>query len=640
MNNKCVFFLLLTACFLSIGTSLSAFDFSFRPNGFVSIPAGDGNEAEDGNERYSMGGGGGLGFEIDLSTIWPNPLGLGYTFGIEGGLLINPMQGDNALNVSFYSFGGAAGLYFFPLSRLLIRADGAVGLYQSALEDTVSSAGMFLRYGGELGFRFTPGFLVAANMGWRQYHEDSGSSPLFNSGMYAGLTAQLSFRTGAGTGREGAGAVLDQYGAVYPAFMRLYQTSPIGTITIRNTENAEIRDVRLYFRAAGYTASEFLCGSVSIIPRGRNAQLPLFADFSSAVLRFSDRGRILGELVIRYRFLGEEREVVRAVTVAVNNRNMVSSNDATALASFISPTSPEVLDYARFVAGLARANPRIGHNENMQFAIWLFESLRAAGIRLGETYTGEGEVQFPAETLAFGTGDSRDLAILFAAGLESVGIQSAFIQTDDDLLVAVSLDTTQRGAETLFNGLSRILVVDDNAWLPLSMKSFNNGFTAAWTQGASIITRAFESDGADFVTMEYAWGVYPPAPLPEQGRNVLHTDAAAATREVNRVYQQYIEQELNPLVRQVQAQITARPTAALHNRLGMVLVRVGRTADAKASYERAAGMGLVSAMNNRGNLALAERDFAGAERWFRQALARDSSNAAALRGMELVQESR
>jgi TPR repeat protein len=49
-------------------------------------------------------------------------------------------------------------------------------------------------------------------------------------------------------------------------------------------------------------------------------------------------------------------------------------------------------------------------------------------------------------------------------------------------------------------------------------------------------------------------------------------------------------------------------------------------------------MGLIPAMTNLGNLALIERDYAAAERWFRQALAKDSQNSAAIRGMEQVNE--
>jgi tetratricopeptide (TPR) repeat protein len=92
------------------------------------------------------------------------------------------------------------------------------------------------------------------------------------------------------------------------------------------------------------------------------------------------------------------------------------------------------------------------------------------------------------------------------------------------------------------------------------------------------------------------------------------------------------------LLQNVQRQIAANPTAALYNRLGILLVRSGRTADGKAAYERAAGMGSVPAMTNRGNLALIEKDYAAGERWFRQALAREPENAAALRGLEKVSE--
>ena len=48
-------------------------------------------------------------------------------------------------------------------------------------------------------------------------------------------------------------------------------------------------------------------------------------------------------------------------------------------------------------------------------------------------------------------------------------------------------------------------------------------------------------------------------------------------------------------------------------------------------------MGSAGAMANRGNMALSENDIAGAERWFRQALARDSNNNAAQRGLEFVE---
>jgi hypothetical protein len=320
---------------------------------------------------------------------------------------------------------------------------------------------------------------------------------------------------------------------------------------------------------------------------------------------------------------------------------MVTEGDAAALAAFISPTSPETVDYGKFIAGLARNDRRIGHNQNFQYAIWLMEGLRAGGIILGETYADKTEAQFPAETLSFRSGTARDIALLFAGGLESVSIPAAFIQMEDDFLVAVSLGISQSAAETLFNGLEKILIIDGDVWLPLSMGAFNQGFTAAWARGVKVLDETFKAgEAADFVMVEDAWSIYPPAPLPEQGGRVIRTDADAASREVNRAIQQYIDTEIAPIVRQVQAQINSNPTAALYNRLGIVQARAGRIADGKAAYERAAGMGSVPAMTNRGTPALTEKDYATAERGFRQALSRGSENRAALRGLEQIAEYR
>jgi hypothetical protein len=366
-------------------TAVSAFtlDFSLRPGGFVFFPSGPGNKAADGNERFDVGGGGELGFELDFASIWPNPLGLGYTAGIEGGLLSNPYKQPAPGNVQTYSFGGALGLYYFPLSRLFTRMDFGFGVYQGFIGEGKGKPGLWWRTGGEAGFRFTPMFTLAAGGGWRQCQIGNGGG-VFNSGFYTGLALHITFETGRNSNAGGAAAAFVQDDGIYPAFLSLYQKSPAGTITIRNNENAEIRDLRVSFRAAGYTASEFPCGTLPLIAKGRSAEFPLYADFSPELLRFTDTGRILGEVVIRYRFLGKEKQAVQTVSVQVHNRNVFPPADLSGLAAFVSPASPEVLEYAKHITGLARSSRRTGLNRNMQAAMWLFEGLRAAGVRLQE----------------------------------------------------------------------------------------------------------------------------------------------------------------------------------------------------------------------------------------------------------------
>jgi len=649
MNRILVFFftfyMLTTACF--------AVDFSIRPKVYLSFPTGAGNITPDGYEMYNMGWGGEIGAEIDLSTIWSNPLGLGYTTGLEGGFLFKPFRGDtaihgNILNLNYYSIGICWSLYYFPLSRLFTRIDGNFGMYQSSNDMGItrqSAAGMYWRLGGEGGFRFTPGFLLAANAGWRQYEEGwsfgflGENNRTMNSGFYLGLTAQITFQTG--SNNDGISAVLEQNEAVYPAFMQAYQDNAVGNVVIRNNENAEIRDVQFSFRASSYTASEYPFGSASIIQRGRSIELPLLADFSPEILRFTDNGRIIGEIVIRYRFLGQQREAVNVVTIATHNRNKIKE-DGAAFAAFISPTSLETLDFARFIAGLARANRLTGHNQNMQYAVWLLEGLRASGIIEKEILNNEGYVQFPAETLLFRSGTTRDLSLLFASCLEGVGIRSAFIQTEDNFLIAFNLGMNQAAAQTFFNGTENILIINDTVWLPLSMDAYNDGFFAAWKTGVSILNESFAAEKAvDFIIVEDAWAVYPPAPLPELGRNIIRTDNEIAKDEFNKAMREYITQEIIPIIQITQNRdLTVMDEAARLNRLGILNVRAGLITEGKTAYERAADLGSIPAMTNRGNLALIERDFDAAQRWFNSILELDSGNRAAIRGLERVEGSR
>lgn len=630
---------ILILCFLLIlnGSLLFAIDLLLRPKVFIFMPMGEGSINDKGHTRWDIGGGADICFDIDLSSVWPNPLSIGYTAGIEAGMTTNPVLGDNPQNLIKYSFGSAIGFYFFPLSRLFIRADGTAGVYAAALEGLISPWAFYWRGGGELGFRFSPSFLLAFNGGWRQYEDSRSDTRPFNSGAYAGLTAQITL-TSAGGSRTGAEGILDQTTPIYPAFMQLYQTNPVGTVKIRNRENAEIRNVRLSFRAANYTSSEFFCGSAAIIPRGGEAELPLLADFSPAVLRFTDNGRILGELIMRYNFLGQERETISVVTVASYSRNTVTDYDIESLAALISPTSPEILEFSKYVIGLARSARRTGHNQNMQYAIWIFEGLRALGIRNGVTHNLENEAQFPAETLVFGRGSSRDIALLMAASLESVGIPSAFMKVGTDYIVAVDLNITQSVAETMFNDPNRILVIDNNCWLPIAMSSFDQGFMAAWMRGVVSLNLAFDrGDLIEFIVTGDAWSIYPPAPLPELGTRAGRSNSEIILAEAKRAIDQYIVQDIMPIIWRVDAQVTRTPTAALFNRLGILNARAGRMDTAKANYERAANMGLLAAMTNRGSLALTERDYNTAEFWFRRALAADSRNGTALRGLERVE---
>ncbi|WP_245534763.1 tetratricopeptide repeat protein [Treponema primitia] len=630
----------LVLTFLGILGNLSALDLSLRGRGLGFFPLGDG--AAD----YSFGGGGEFLFDVDLSRLFPSSLGLGFTLDAEAGINSSPLSSGEGEDLRLYSLGAGAGIHFFPLSRLMVRGEGAGGYYQGYFQDATSGS-WWLRAGGEAGFRITPRLISSLSAGYRYYNDKYGGT--MNSGIYLGITLQINLGTGSG---GGADATLIQDEPIFPLFLSLYQQNAGGTLRITNHESAELRNVRVSFRAQGYSSSEFLCGTLAQIPRGRTMELPLLADFSPELLNMTENGRILGEVVVRYELLGAERSALTGISVRVNNRNSFRWVDPGALAAFVSPTSPEILELSRYLSGIARVHQQTALNPKMQFGIYFFEGLREAGVRLSLNpatpyagyHTGTDSpiqkdsidsIQFPLQTLAFRGGDVDDLGLLYAALLESAGIRAALIPMNNDFITALSLGISSAQAASLFNGTDKLLIINDEVWLPLSFSYFNNGFFDSWTAAADQLTRAFSNgEWVDIIILENAWPSYPPVNLPPQQVRFTPPVETATIREAEAVLGRYISAEILPKIEALNASLRSGATGALYNQLGLLYTRAGMQREARTAYQQGADMNYVSSMLNLGNMAILDNDTALAERWFRQALSLAPDNAAAKRMLD------
>jgi tetratricopeptide (TPR) repeat protein len=548
-------------------------------------------------------------------------------------------------SMMLYSGGLSAGLFLFPLSRFSARVEGYAGVYQAAYGDAKPFSDMW--YGGafEAGFRFSPSFILSGNAGYRAFLL-TGAEPLYD-GIFAGITAQFNFDT-AGTRNE-IGVELVQDEPVYPVLYALYRQCRLGTLRVTNNESAEIRNVRISFRAGSYTSSLFLCGEENRIAKRRTVEIPLLADFSNAIFNFAENGRMPGEIIIEYDILGARKQTTESVVVSVYNRNTIRWQDPSALAVLISPTSPEILDYSKYLIGIARNHLRTGLNRNMQFAIYLFDGMRASGIR----YSSDNQtpyavfhadeslldyVQYPFQTLAYRSGDYDDLGLLYAALLSASGIDAAIVPAQEDFLVAFSLDITEAEAPSYFENLDNLLVIDDLVWMVVSFNRYNEGFVTGWIDGIGKLYETFESDeNAAFILLSNAWETYPPASVPSQDLQYTKPEEAPVIASAEFDMQRYIMMEFNPKIAAVMNDIRQNgPSVSRYNSLGVLYIRAGMLPEARTVLAQSARMGSSAAMINLGNLALLDRDYVGAEQWFRQALQIDPGNKVAQDGMTQV----
>ncbi len=627
---------------LAMGVSMSlmaAAELTFKvtPSGMFPFLSG-------GASRFNFIGGGAF---LDAGFNFFDVVNVGPEFGFYV-LPKNNFQAitDGSPVAMYIPFGIQAGAFFYPFSRVEAGL-GIAGGASVAISNSKYHYAPWYRAYGELFFRFNPNVSVGFNASWFDVQNNTWWGNPGAAGLTAGLSVKIKVDTQKAAGRVDGSVIQDE--SVFPLLYTIYKENPFGTIIIENNETAEIRNVEVRFRAEGYTASDIECGKVSQIRKHRSAELSLYADFTDAILQFSEAGKVSGELVVSYELLGKKLTAVSQVTIPVYNRNQVRWTDPAVIASYISTSSQEVLEYSKYLVGIARSHLRSGLNRNMQFAMYVNEGMRLGGIRCvpdsdtpyNKTHLNSEELdylQYPYQTIAYKTGDKDDVGVLFMALLESVGIPSAFIPLEDDFIVCFNLGVNASRVGSLFDGYDRILVVDDEIWIPLSMSAINEGFINSWYKAVLKIQAKTENEeDFDFVLISDAWQYYPPAGFSSKENASSLPVESALTSAVENDIARYITAEFGPQIAAVQNRIKAEgASVTLYNQLGMLYVRAGMYSSAIPVYEQSAKMGSVPAMNNLGNIASLQKKYKDAKYWYEKALEVDPDNASAKKNLERI----
>ena len=355
-------------------------------------------------------------------------------------------------------------------------------------------------------------------------------------------------------------------------------------------------------------------------------------------MSFTEDGLIPGSVIIEYELLGQKRRVEQSVSLKVRNRNAFVWSDLAALSTFISSETPEIQNFAKSIAGIARNQLATGMNRNFQFAAAMFVAIRSASVKYSEDtltpyveYHNSEEVDsilYPLQTLECIGGDYDDIGILLMSLLESQGISCAYMATENDFIVFVDLNLSASSVGNHFASESSVFIDYDanKVYLPLSMASFDSGFTKSRQNGAKAVTEAMSNENGDyeFIIVEDAWTIYKPVVYNVSAKNIPKPTSSQVQSQLETAIKNYITTDLNPIVKNVEKTGDA-------NKLGVALVRAKRYSEAKAAFAKSDS---ISAMNNIANIYVIEQNYDAAIAQYKKVLAKDPQNKTALAGLE------
>jgi hypothetical protein len=269
---------------------------------------------------------------------------------------------------------------------------------------------------------------------------------------------------------------------------------PIVLVTVKNLAGHPI-DVNINGRIKGYTDRVKDGGAVRI-GGGETAQVPVYVFFGRRLMENEHNDSVILDMNVEVRAATTHRMELSEALI-IHNRNAWNGN-MDVLPRFLTPEDESIRNLARGEV-FNQKDPIEPGLEKFVHARLLFDLMQSLNIKYlsdpNIPFYKDDRVQFAAETVDAGSGDCDDLVVLYASMLESVGIQTAFVEVVDpekDLAHLYVLFNTGLKAEDgyLVSENEKRYVLRDNSsgqkmvWIPVETTLVQEGFQTAWSAAA------------------------------------------------------------------------------------------------------------------------------------------------------------
>ena len=561
-------------------------------------------------------------------------------FSLQGGLqyAYAPVPAKASVSVATLRAGGEVQL---PLTAAIsLYGSAAIGYYLGTLNDLTKSASDPY-YGAGIGLKFAldPSLRITLGARYERY-----------MGLYQGIGVGAGIDVSLGDLGGSVDVPQIELRPAFPVFYKYYDNHPVGTLRMTNRLRVPATDITARVFINEYMDAPKTVSVGDSLAPGQTKDVDLYALFNDKVLTVTEGTKVAAEIAFSFKAEGQTYEATRVQTLTLWGRNAMTWDDDRKAAAYVTAKDPGVLDFSRSVISYIRSKETRAINDNLQAAVALHEALDLYGInyaRNPRTPYDEASknrdaidfLQFPRETFQYKAGDCSDLSILYAALLEAVGVDAAFITIPGHIFIAVDTGLTPDQAVRELIPASRSISRSGRAWIPIEVTSVHGGFLKAWELGAKEWNESSLAGEAAFYSVQEAWKVYQPVGLPGAEVAVAVPPSDMILTAYLREAQKYLGLALAPLVASLQDQIQSSGSAAKMNSLGVLYAKYGQEDKAEQMFKDAlARTRYAPALTNLGHLCFKRENWNDALTYYQQARELDPTNSTVLLALARVNQ--
>ena len=281
---------------------------------------------------------------------------------------------------------------------------------------------------------------------------------------------------------------------IYPAYFQFYNTYPLALVTVKNLVGYPI-EVNVRSSIKGYTQKPRNSGFMRVA-KGETKDIPVTAFLGKRLQDVGKRNTAILDLEVEARAATVHRRVISA-QITIHSRN-AWDGEMDKLGFFLTPEDDFLLNITReMLEDFPEAHLEM--NQKFLMAELIFNKLGLRGIRYHPDpnipFYQDDRVQYAHETLKIKSGDCDDLVVLYASMLESVGIQTAFVEVKDPkkeiahLYLMFNTGIPVQQSQIITDNEKRYVIRESlsgkkSIWIPVETTLIQKGFETAWNAGA------------------------------------------------------------------------------------------------------------------------------------------------------------
>jgi len=385
---------------------------------------------------------------------------------------------------------------------------------------------------------------------------------------------------------------------LFPSLLQQYRTHPIGTVTVRNVLDEEVRELKASLFIESYM--DFPTESVPL-PRLKpkdEATLDLKVLFNTSVFELQEDLPVQGKIEVSYQTTRGEQKTSKVEALMLYRKTALVWDDSAKLASFIMPNEEIVSTFAHRVSDIEEVEKKYRLANRLFRGIRICDALGAYGIAyvedpgspiskvLGKSAVVD-TVRFPRMTLLIQSGDCDDTSALLGSLLESVGVSTAIMTSPGHVFLAFDTGEPKENLWLFTHRNLEAISYQETVWLPIETTILAEGFLSAWETASELVRK--HRGKVEFLPVGEQRNRYPPLPLPATDLSVFEPPdqeiRAVFSRSIAAVEDTLYRDSLNLLEDKLRGERGIR-AVRLRNQIGVLHARFGKDGEAEAELSR------------------------------------------------------